>query len=67
MFRSISSLLLIVEKHLDELNSVNVSTLIHRLASITQNQEQNQRVLANDPRVKEVLRRAIDVTSLHTH
>ncbi|EER18787.1 hypothetical protein Pmar_PMAR006407 [Perkinsus marinus ATCC 50983] len=59
--RSISSLLLIVEKHLDELNSVNVSTLIHRLASITQNQEQNQRVLANDPRVKEVLRRAIDL------
>ncbi|KAF4666337.1 hypothetical protein FOZ61_009916 [Perkinsus olseni] len=59
--RSVNSLLLIVDMHLNELNSVNVSTLIHRLASITQNQEQSQRALARDARVKQILQRAIEL------
>ncbi|KAF4650360.1 hypothetical protein FOZ61_000391 [Perkinsus olseni] len=59
--RSVNGLLAIVDMHVNQLNSVNVSTLIHRLASITQNQEQSQKALTRDPRMKRVLRRAVEL------
>ncbi|KAF4661305.1 hypothetical protein FOL47_006754 [Perkinsus chesapeaki] len=59
--RSVNGLLAIVDLHVEQLNSVNVSTLIHRLASITQNHEGTQRALARDGRVKRVLERAIEL------
>lgn len=62
--RSVKGLLEIVDTHVTQLNSVNVSTLIHRLASITQNHEQSQKALTRDHRMKKVLRRAVEVSTV---
>ncbi|EER15264.1 hypothetical protein Pmar_PMAR006996 [Perkinsus marinus ATCC 50983] len=62
--RSVKGLLEIVDTHVTQLNSVNVSTLIHRLASITQNHEQSQKALTRDHRMKKVLRRAVELARI---